>query len=150
MMLLKCLLTQRTSWPKVNKHILVFPLIILHSRIFYFLCFLMKKAFIQLHIAVLLAGFTGVLGRLITLNEGLLVWYRLMFTAATLWIIAFFQKKARNISFKNLIKIFGVGAVAALHWVTFYGSIKYAKRFNSLSLFFIHWIFYRVIGTVFI
>jgi drug/metabolite transporter (DMT)-like permease len=95
----------------------------------------MKKAFIQLHIAVLLAGFTGVLGRLITLNEGLLVWYRLMFTAVTLWIIAFFQKKARNISFKNLLKIFGVGAIAALHWVTFYGSIKYANVSIALVCF---------------
>jgi hypothetical protein len=37
----------------------------------------MKKAFIQLHVAVLLAGLTGVLGRLISLNAGLLVWYRL-------------------------------------------------------------------------
>ncbi len=32
----------------------------------------MKKALIQLHIAVFLCGFTGVIGRLITLNEGLL------------------------------------------------------------------------------
>ena len=95
----------------------------------------MKKAFIQLHIAVLLAGFTGVLGRLITLNEGLLVWYRLMFTAATLWIIALFQKKARDVSFKNLVKIFGVGAIAALHWVTFYGSIKYANVSIALVCF---------------
>jgi hypothetical protein len=29
----------------------------------------LKKAYIQLHLAVLLAGFTGVLGRLISLNE---------------------------------------------------------------------------------
>jgi drug/metabolite transporter (DMT)-like permease len=95
----------------------------------------MKKAFIQLHIAVLLAGLTGVLGRLITLNEGLLVWYRLMFSAATLWIIALFQKKIRNISFKNLVKIFGVGAIASLHWVTFYGSIKYANVSIALVCF---------------
>jgi hypothetical protein len=33
----------------------------------------MKKSFLQLHIAVFLAGFTGVLGRLITLNEAILV-----------------------------------------------------------------------------
>ena len=31
----------------------------------------MKKAFVQLHIAVFLAGFTAILGRLITLNEGM-------------------------------------------------------------------------------
>ncbi|HLY71912.1 MAG TPA: DMT family transporter [Puia sp.] len=95
----------------------------------------MRKAFIQLHLAVLLAGFTGVLGRLITLNEGLLVWYRLMLTAATLWILAWLQKKARRISFTSMLKIFGVGALASLHWVAFYGSIKYANISIALVCF---------------
>ena len=35
-----------------------------------------KKGFIQLHLSVLLAGFTGLFGRLITLNEVDIVWYR--------------------------------------------------------------------------
>ena len=48
----------------------------------------MRKAFLQLHIAVLLAGLTGVLGKLISLNEGLLVWYRLFITAVSLWLLA--------------------------------------------------------------
>jgi hypothetical protein len=44
----------------------------------------MKQALIKLHISVFLAGFTGVLGKLIVLNEGLLVWYRIMLTVVTL------------------------------------------------------------------
>jgi drug/metabolite transporter (DMT)-like permease len=95
----------------------------------------MKKAFIQLHIAVLLAGFTGILGRLITLNEGLLVWYRLMITAVTLWLMAAFRKKKQFVSLKSIGKIFGVGCIAALHWVCFYGSIKYANVSIALICF---------------
>ena len=95
----------------------------------------MRKAFLQLHIAVLLAGFTGVLGRLITLNEGLLVWYRLLFSSVTLWILFYFTGKLRKISFKEFLKIFGVGLIAALHWVTFYGSIKYANVSVALVCF---------------
>ncbi len=95
----------------------------------------MKKAFIQLHIAVLLAGFTGVLGRLISLNEGLLVWYRLMIAAAALWIISFFQKKFRSISLKDILRVFAVGAIAAMHWVTFYGSIKWSNVSIALVCF---------------
>ena len=95
----------------------------------------MRKAFLQLHIAVLLAGFTGVLGRLITLNEGLLVWYRLLFSSVTLWILFYFTRKLRMISFKEFLKIFGVGLIAALHWVTFYGSIKYANVSVALVCF---------------
>jgi drug/metabolite transporter (DMT)-like permease len=95
----------------------------------------MKKAFFQLHIAVFLAGFTGVLGRLITLNEGMIVWYRLLFTAITMWILFGLLKKIQRIPFKDILQITGVGFIAALHWVTFYGSIKYANVSVALVCF---------------
>jgi drug/metabolite transporter (DMT)-like permease len=87
----------------------------------------MKKAFVQLHIAVFLAGFTAILGKLIGLNEALLVWYRLLITVLTLGLILFFRKQLQRLSLKDALKIGGVGLVVALHWVTFYGSIKYAN-----------------------
>jgi len=95
----------------------------------------LKKAFIQLHIAVLLAGLTGILGKLITLNEGLLVWYRLLLTAIALWILALVRRQSVRISFSDLARIFGVGAIAALHWVSFYGSIKYSNVSVGLLCF---------------
>lgn len=93
----------------------------------------MKKAFIQLHIAVFLAGFTAILGKLITLNEGLLVWYRLLITAVTLGLLLYFRKELEKLSLKNMMKLLGVGAIVALHWVTFYGSIKYSNVSVSLT-----------------
>jgi len=95
----------------------------------------MKKAFIQLHIAVFLAGFTGILGRLIDLNEGLLVWYRLFIASVTMWILFFLTKKLQRISLKDILKLAGIGFLAALHWVTFYGSIKYANVSVALVCF---------------
>jgi len=101
----------------------------------------MRKAFIQLHAAIFLAGFTGILGRLIDLNEGFLVFYRLVITVITLWVIYFFQKKIQAIPFKEMMKIFAVGFIAIMHWVTFYGSIKYSNIsvalvcFSSLGFF---------------
>jgi drug/metabolite transporter (DMT)-like permease len=95
----------------------------------------MKKAFLQLHIAVFLAGFTGVLGRLITLNEGMLVWYRLLFTAVTMWILFGLMKRLQKISITDIFKITGVGFIAAVHWVTFYGSIKYSNISVALVCF---------------
>ena len=95
----------------------------------------MRKAFFQLHIAVFLAGFTGILGRLITLNEGLIVWYRLLFTAATMWILFGLMKKLQKISIIDILKIAGVGFIAAMHWATFYGSIKYANVSVALVCF---------------
>src|SRR5689334_13965885 len=95
----------------------------------------MKKAFIQLHIAVFLAGFTGPLGKLIHLNEGLLVWYRLFITSVTMWILFALMKKLQKISWQDMLKLTGVGFLSAMHWVTFYGSIKYANISVALVCF---------------
>jgi drug/metabolite transporter (DMT)-like permease len=95
----------------------------------------MKKAFIQLHIAVFLAGFTGILGRLISLNEGMIVWYRLLFTAATMWVLFGTRKKLHKLPVNDILKISAVGFIAAMHWVTFYGSIKYANVSVALVCF---------------
>lgn len=95
----------------------------------------MRKAFFQLHTAVFLAGFTAILGKLITLNEGLLVWYRLLITVVTLWILYYFRKKIKRVSLKTALNIFGVGIIAVLHWVTFYASIKIANVSVALVCF---------------
>jgi drug/metabolite transporter (DMT)-like permease len=87
----------------------------------------MKKAFLQLHIAVFLAGFTAILGKLIELNEGLLVLYRMLLSVIILGIIMLVQGKMTKISWIDFFKITGVGLILALHWLTFYGSIKYAN-----------------------
>jgi drug/metabolite transporter (DMT)-like permease len=95
----------------------------------------MKKAFIQLHIAVFFAGFTAILGKLIALNEVLLVWYRLLITVLTLFIVQLYRKDFRILSIKDTGKIMAVGCIVALHWVAFYGSIKYANISVALTCF---------------
>ena len=95
----------------------------------------MKKAFIQLHIAVFLAGFTGILGRLISLNEGMIVWYRLLITTLTMWILFGFAKKIHRIPLTVIFKIAATGFIAAMHWITFYGSIKYSNVSVALICF---------------
>jgi drug/metabolite transporter (DMT)-like permease len=93
----------------------------------------MRRALIQLHIAVFLWGFTGVLGRLITLNEGLLVWYRLLLTVITLLFIMWWQKSFKLLNWKDTLQLFGIGTIVMLHWVCFYGSIKYANVSIALT-----------------
>ena len=95
----------------------------------------MRKAFFQLHIAIFLAGFTGVLGRLITINEALLVWYRMFFAAITLLIIAMFTRKLVHPDWRTRLRLIGIGFIIALHWVFFYGSIKYANISVGLVCF---------------
>ncbi len=93
----------------------------------------MKGALIRLHTAVFLWGFTGVLGRTISLNEGWLVWWRMFITAVSLWILFYFLKSIRKISLRSFFKMAAVGTVLSLHWLTFYGSIKYANVSIALT-----------------
>ncbi len=80
----------------------------------------MKKSFIQLHLSVLLAGFTGLFGKLITLHEVDIVWYRMFFTSMILLVFTGLPKIER----RKLLQLAGCGALLGLHWMLFYGSIK--------------------------
>lgn len=84
----------------------------------------MREAFTKLHLSILIAGTTGIFGKLITLNEGLLVWYRMLFASLIFGSILWLGKKLKTIGWKDALKIGGIGLLLGLHWVFFYGSIK--------------------------
>ncbi|PQA93289.1 EamA family transporter [Chryseobacterium shigense] len=86
----------------------------------------MKKSYVVLHLAVILAGFTGVFGKLISLNEGLLVWYRLLFSSVILFVILKLLRIPYKISLQEKGRIMKAGLLITMHWLFFYASIKYA------------------------
>ena len=79
-----------------------------------------RKAFWQLHISVMLAGFTGLFGKLITLNEVDIVWYRMLFTSLILMVFTGLPR----VGWKKFLQIAGCGALLGLHWMLFSSSIK--------------------------
>ncbi|MEO6818301.1 MAG: DMT family transporter [Ginsengibacter sp.] len=93
----------------------------------------MKKAFLQLHVAILLAGFTAIIGKLITLNEGYLTLYRMAISAVTLGAILLIRKAFIKVPKKQIWQMLGIGGIIALHWVSFYGSIKYSNVSVSVT-----------------
>lgn len=95
----------------------------------------MKEALIKLHISVFLAGFTGVLGILIHMNEGLLVWYRIMITVVTLLALLKWKNQLQRVAPNMVWKLLGIGTLIALHWVFFYGSIKMSNVSIGLVCF---------------
>lgn len=88
---------------------------------------LAKRSYLLLHLAVILAGFTGVFGKLISLNEGLLVWYRVFFSAAWLFMIIKISRTSSPKSIREKFDIAKIGMLITIHWVFFYGSIKYSN-----------------------
>ena len=95
----------------------------------------MKKDYFLLHLSVFIAGFTGVLGRLITLDSAILVWWRMAAAAVIMFLYLRFVQTRRGAAdafdaslqrykFRDILQMGGVGMLLCLHWVFFYASIK--------------------------
>lgn len=93
----------------------------------------MQRAYLQMHFAIFLWGFTGILGRLISLQEYPLVWWRILITVIALGLFLKWRGELEPPPWKEMKKIAFVGGTIALHWVTFYGSIKYSNVSIALS-----------------
>ena len=92
----------------------------------------MKKSLLQIHTAVALWGFTGVLGRAISLSAPILVWYRMGLTAIILFVIFLLSKQSYRLERKDIKRVVFVGASFAVHWVAFYSAIKLANASVAL------------------
>ena len=76
---------------------------------------------------VIFLGFTGVLGKLITLETPYLVWHRMFIAFIALFLFLLFKKQIKTINKKDILPLLGIGAIVALHWFFFFGAIKVAN-----------------------
>ena len=86
----------------------------------------MKSSYLlRLHFIVFLWGFTAILGKLITVDATILVFYRMMFAFSILFIYIRYIKKERLLVKKaNLWKLMVIGAFMGFHWLFFFHSVK--------------------------
>jgi drug/metabolite transporter (DMT)-like permease len=83
-----------------------------------------SRALLQTHFCVLVWGFTAILGRVITLPATPLVIWRMILVSAVLAAVPRVRHAVVAMSARRLLAYTGVGAVIALHWVTFYTAVK--------------------------
>lgn len=83
-----------------------------------------RKAYTELHIAVLLFGLTAILGDLIQLSAMMIVWWRVIITCISLLFFVKVAKIIREIPPRLILQFIGIGFLVALHWLTFYEAIK--------------------------
>lgn len=83
--------------------------------------------YFQLHLCVLLWGFTAILGKLISLPAVALVWWRMALVTACLLVLPRVWRGLRALSPRLLGTYAGIGIVVSLHWLSFYGAIKLAN-----------------------
>lgn len=92
-----------------------------------------RIAYIQLHLAVILYGLTAILGDLISLSAVSLVWWRVMITSISLLVFVGWGKRIMSMDRKDIVAYVLIGIIVALHWITFYGAIKYANASIALA-----------------
>src|SRR5690606_27019153 len=85
------------------------------------------KAQLQIHVCVLLWGFTAIMGALISLPALPLVWWRMTIVLAALALLPRVWRALRVLPKRLIAAYAGIGVLVALHWLTFYAAIKLAN-----------------------
>lgn len=91
-----------------------------------------KRAYLELHIAVFLFGFTAILGDLIQLSALAIVWWRVLITSVSLLFLIRGGQALRQLPWPTILQFMGIGMLVAIHWLAFYGSIKLANASIAL------------------
>ncbi len=90
------------------------------------------RAYLEIHTAVILFGFTAILGKVLSLSAFMIVWWRVILTAVSIYALIAFSKDLKFKLDRSHIKFVFIGALIGIHWLTFYGSIKYSNASIAL------------------
>ncbi len=83
-----------------------------------------NRNILVLHFTVLIWGFTGVLGELISVSALHLVWYRVLIAAISLWLYFIYSKKSIQVPKAQMLQYLAVGMLVGIHWMLFFHAIK--------------------------
>ena len=89
---------------------------------------------IHLHFLVFIAGFTAILGKLITNSPVSIVWHRMFIALIVIFLFVAITRKKLKTSYQNIFKYAILGFVISLHWITFFMSIDYSNVTIALSM----------------
>ena len=93
------------------------------------------KYHVWLHFTVVLFALTGILGKMISASETVLVWYRLAFAIVGILVYAKIIKGSFKADKKKITKLALTGAIVGVHWLTFFGAIKASNVSLALVCF---------------
>lgn len=88
--------------------------------------------YIRLHFIVILFGFTGILGKLISIPAVEMVFFRTLFAAAGMYVFLHLSKKSTRVSPADRITLLLTGLIVGIHWLTFFISGRIANVSVSL------------------
>lgn len=105
--------------------------------------------YVLMHFTVFVWGFTGILGKLITLPSTVLVWYRMSIAFVGLALFLLLTKRLAKLPSKVRWQTLGVGLIIALHWICFFEAIKVSTVSVALACMSSTALFVSVIEPIF-
>lgn len=91
-----------------------------------------KRSYLELHIAVILFGFTAILGKWIEISAVAIVWWRVLITWISFLFIIRLSNIFKTIPRRQIIIYLLISVIVALHWITFYGAVKLSNASITL------------------
>lgn len=88
--------------------------------------------FFRLHFIVILLGFTGILGKLISIPAVEMVFYRTLLAAVGMGLVMAIGGKFTIITRRDILILLLTGLMVALHWLAFFVSARIANVSVSL------------------
>src|SRR5690606_8666669 len=108
-----------------------------------------NSALFRLHVIVFLWGFTAILGKLIHANAHVLVFYRMFFASAILFLFfRVFKKRSLKVPRKLLLQLVMIGGFMGFHWLCFFYSIKVSNVSIALSCLSLSTLFTSVLEPI--
>lgn len=89
-----------------------------------------RADYFKLHFIVFLWGFSGILGKLISIPAYEMVFYRSLLSAFGLALVMYFMQATFKVTVGQLINLILIGFIVALHWVAFFE----AGRVSNVSV----------------
>lgn len=92
-----------------------------------------NKYHLSLHGIIFLWGFTGILGRVITIPSTAIVWWRMAIALAGLLVFMILSRRSLRTSAGNRAKYLATGLVIAAHWAFFFEALKVSNVSITLT-----------------
>jgi drug/metabolite transporter (DMT)-like permease len=91
-----------------------------------------RNDYFKLHFIVFLWGFSGILGKLISIPAIELVIMRFMLAAIGMYALIVFRKESLNVTRVDFVKLILIGFIVSLHWLAFFWSARISNVSVSL------------------
>lgn len=108
-----------------------------------------NKHFLLLHFIVFIWGFSPILGKFITADAFIIIWYRLIITVIVMFLYIKFSGQSLICSKELLLKLALTGIIILVHWLTFYAAIKVSNVSVTMAAFSTGTLFSAIIEPIF-